>query len=52
MHRGWMIYGDRDSWAAYRFDVRMRANSLELIRTMIDLSEEGDKNGRDQNLPG
>ena len=36
-YKGWSIYGSGDSWYALRYDVRMRANSHELIITMIDL---------------
>ncbi len=35
-YKGWAIYGGGDRWAAYRWGVRMRANSQELLITMID----------------
>jgi hypothetical protein len=37
MYLGWHIDGRNDYWEAHRFGVRMRANSQELIKTMIDL---------------
>lgn len=39
-YRGWSVYGDGDTWAAYRFGVRMRANSESLLIAMIDSRPE------------
>lgn len=36
-YRGWSIYGTGAAWAAYSWGVRLRANSQELLRRMIDL---------------
>lgn len=33
--KGWLVYGSGSEWAAYRFGVRMRANSESLIVDMI-----------------
>jgi hypothetical protein len=36
-YKGWSIFGSDDEWAAIRWGVQMRGNSLDLLRTMIDL---------------
>lgn len=40
IYAGWWIYGERNEWAAVKQGVRMRANSQELLITMIDLRDD------------
>lgn len=38
-YKGWTIYYAGGVWCAMRFGVRMRGNSKQLIKTMIDLKD-------------
>lgn len=41
-YRSWHLVGGGTSYNAYRHGVRMSANSLELIKVMIDLKAKDD----------
>lgn len=39
-YKGWEIFGSGNEWCAWRFGVRIRGNSKQLIKTIIDLRYE------------